>query len=222
VTGQLNVKLPSDQHSFFFKFLRVPITGDNYLEKIVRLPFHLLPLDEKRVQEFIKNSGIELPAGCADIFAAGLEANPRKVKRALNIFRLLQNLARLRQDEFTVEGERVPLKAQLLAKVVVIQSRYRKLYADLVEFPILLQELETYFVTGKKPGLSVAPVTGERSAETVGRAKKSGGGSAKTMRPRPKKISRNQPCLKSTRTCAPSNGCYVPVTTVLPVCPWPR
>lgn len=124
---------------------RIPITGDDYLEKIVQLPFHLLPLDESRVREFIEKSGTDLPKGCDEIFAAGLEANPRKVKRALNIFRLLRELAELRRDEFTVEGQPTPIEPQLLAKVVVIQSRYRELYNDLVETPLLLQELEGLF-----------------------------------------------------------------------------
>ncbi len=149
---------------------RIPISGDNYLEKIVQLPFHLLPLDEERVKEFIEKSGVELPPGCADIFAAGLEANPRKVKRTLNIFRLLHQLARMRQDEFRVEGQPVEIKPQLLAKVVVIQSRYRELYTDLVEFPILVQDLERLFVSGQKPGLSVAPPAGEQPPETFNQA----------------------------------------------------
>ena len=33
-----------------------------------------------------------------------------------------------------------PVNPQLLAKVVVIQSRYPKLYNDLVEYPALLQD----------------------------------------------------------------------------------
>ncbi len=124
---------------------RIPITGDDYLEKIVQLPFHLLPLDEARVREFIEKSGVELPDGCADIFAAGLEANPRKVKRALNIFRLLHQLAELRRDEFKVDDRPLDLQPQLLAKVVVIQSRYRELYNEMVETPLLLPELEAVF-----------------------------------------------------------------------------
>jgi hypothetical protein len=121
---------------------RIPITGDNYLEKIVQLPFHLLPLDEARVEAFINQSGVDLPAGCADLFAAGLEANPRKVKRTLNIFRMLYELARIRQAEFKVDDQQVHIKPQLLAKVVVIQSRYPRLYNDLVEYPTLLPDLE--------------------------------------------------------------------------------
>ncbi len=160
---------------------RIPITGDDYLEKIVQLPFHLLPLDEARVEQFIKTSGIELPAGCADIFAAGLEANPRKVKRTLNIFRLLHALAQIRQDEFKVNGQPVKIKPQLLAKVVVIQSRYRELYNDLVEYPALLPDLERHFAQ------QAAPTTGPTSNEAQAPASPSSeaGQGARTTGPGP-------------------------------------
>lgn len=130
---------------------RIPITGDDYLEKIVQLPFHLLPLDESRVEQFIKDNSPDLPAGCADIFAAGLEANPRKVKRSLNIFRLLHQLAHLRQSELSVDNQSIEVKPQLLAKIVAIQSRYPDLYRDLVEFPTLLPDLERHFAAQAEP-----------------------------------------------------------------------
>ncbi len=140
---------------------RIPISGDNYLEKIIQLPFHLLPLAEDRVKEFIEKSGVDLPPGCADIFAAGLEANPRKVKRTLNIFRLLHQLALIRQDEFQVEGQAVEIKPQLLAKVVVIQSRYNELYNHLVETPALLPDLERYFTDASADTSTAGPASAE-------------------------------------------------------------
>ena len=153
---------------------RIPISGDDYLEKIVQLPFHLLPLDESRVTQFIQDSGVDLPPDCAGIFAAGLEANPRKVKRTLNIFRLLYELAKIRQQaqEFTVDGEAVDLKPQLLAKVVVIQSRYRDLYYDLLEFPSLLLHLERTFapeVQSPAQGDEAAPPTTDQTAPSLER-----------------------------------------------------
>ncbi len=135
---------------------RIPITGNDYLEKIVQLPFTLLPLDEERVEQFVAESGEGLPEGCADLLAAGLEANPRKVKRALNIFRLTYQLAQLRQAEFKVNGQPVQIKPQLLAKVVVIQSRYSDLYNDLVEYPTLLQDLERHFTAPASPSPDAA------------------------------------------------------------------
>ena len=134
---------------------RIPITGDNYLEKIIQLPFHLLPLDENRVERFIREIEKDLPADSADIFAAGLEANPRKIKRALNIFRLLNQLAAVRKNEdpdaFKLKGQPVSINPRLLAKIVVIQSRYRDLYHDLLEYTTLLTELERLFIAELTP-----------------------------------------------------------------------
>jgi len=124
---------------------RIPISGDNYLEKIVQLPFHLLPLEEKRIEDFVAVCGERMPAGCAAVFAAGLRPNPRQVKRTLNIFRMLSRLAQKRVEA----GEMEAVEPALLAKIVVIQSRWRDLYADLVEYPTLIQDLERYFRSGE-------------------------------------------------------------------------
>lgn len=126
---------------------RIPIAGNDYLEKIVQLPFHLLPLDEARITGYIDASAADLPTGCTEVFVSGLAPIPRQVKRTLNIFRLLYELARLREEEkelFPPES-RHQLNPTLLAKVVVIQNRWRDLYADLVEYPALVQDLEERF-----------------------------------------------------------------------------
>jgi len=126
---------------------RLPITGDDYLEKIVQLPFHIPPLREELVEEFIKEHEAGLPAGCAGIFCLGLEPNPRKVKRTLNIFRLLRLLA----EERVRAGEMKGVEPQLLAKMVIILIRWRQLFKDLLEYPNLLPELEKVWIEGGPP-----------------------------------------------------------------------
>ncbi len=120
----------------------IPISGDEYLEKIVQVPFHLPPLEEGNIAEFAYGSLTEeFGRPVAEVFARGMEANPRKIKRVLNIFRLLWTLARNRGMI-----EKGDIEADLLAKVVVIQTRWRdKLYADVVEYPKLLENLEDHF-----------------------------------------------------------------------------
>ena len=135
---------------------RIPISGDNYLEKIVQLPFHLLPLEEKRIQDFVAVCGEEMPDDCAAVFAAGLRPNPRQVKRTLHIFRMLSRLAQKRVEA----GEMEEVGAALLAKIVVVQSRWRDLYADLVEYPTLIQDLERHFRSGE-----MAPAAKPRLAQ---------------------------------------------------------
>lgn len=126
---------------------RLPITGDDYLEKIVQLPFHLPPLREGLVEKFIEEHEPQLPEGCAAIFSQGVEPNPRKVKRTLNIFRFLLLLA----DERAKEKEMEPVQPPLLAKMVIIQSRWWELFTDLQDYPNLLQELEKTWLDGGPP-----------------------------------------------------------------------
>jgi formylglycine-generating enzyme required for sulfatase activity len=134
---------------------RLPISGDNYLEKIVQLPFHIPPLREELVAQFIEEHEADLPEGCVGIFCLGLERNPRKVKRTLNIFRLLRLLA----EERVAEGDMQGVDPRLLAKIVIILIRWRDLFSDLEEYPNLLPELEqmsrkqemTEPTSGRKP-----------------------------------------------------------------------
>ncbi|MGC9400345.1 MAG: SUMF1/EgtB/PvdO family nonheme iron enzyme [Anaerolineae bacterium] len=112
--------------------------GQGYLEKLVQLPFYLPPIDDEQVADFLDRTAPELPEEVRRIFAAGLVSNPRMVKRTLNIFRLLEMLAARRVDR----GALSAFDPTLLAKLVVIQTRFRDLYHDLREYPNLLQELE--------------------------------------------------------------------------------
>jgi formylglycine-generating enzyme required for sulfatase activity len=122
----------------------LPISGDDYLEKIVQVPFNLPPLESADIQKFIAAEIRQtFPPTLAEVFAAGLEANPRKVKRTLNIFRLLWTLADERQEGGKKLAEEI--QPELLAKIVVIQVRFRELYADVVEYPNLLGDLENHF-----------------------------------------------------------------------------
>jgi hypothetical protein len=124
---------PSETHSDEDVARRIPITGRDYIEKIIQVPFSLSPLERPQVVQYIEQIHPEL-ACCAQVCAAGLEPNPRKVKRALNLLSLLLNLT---PDDIDQE---------LLAKLVVIQSRYPDLYAQLFDYPGLLQELERFFL----------------------------------------------------------------------------
>jgi len=140
----------------------IPITGQSYLEKIVQLPFHLPPLEEEQIYNFIDSLDPHLPAGCKRIMALGLEPNPRVVKRALNILRLLLKLSERRAEAGSME----PVVPELLAKMVVIQARYRDLYEDLLEYPNLIQDLERAAREGGR-AQQIIPTPAGTSAETT-------------------------------------------------------
>lgn len=130
----------------------IPITGDDYIEKIIQLPFYLPPVTRENLIRFIKTEMGDLPEACAETFARGIEANPRKIKRALNVFWLHKRMAEHRP-------ELAGLQLARLAKVVAIQSRYPELYRDWVNAPLLLRDLEEHLLLlqSAEPGKQPAP-----------------------------------------------------------------
>jgi formylglycine-generating enzyme required for sulfatase activity len=128
---------------------RIPITGRDYVEKIVQLPFSLPSLHYEQVRDFVESLLPDDLSGCASVFARGLEANPRKIKRGIHVFRMLRRLAELQE---------VPdLDPVLLAKMVILQSSYRGLYADILQEPSILTRLELFALgKGELPTLQEA------------------------------------------------------------------
>ena len=112
-----------------------------YLEKIISLPFELPPLTGQQMQTLVENLSSNLPDSdrSAPVFAFGQDANPRKVKRTINIFLLLWMLSRSRKELMAA------IKPTRLAKIVVIQHSYRDFYILVSLFPKCLGELEAYF-----------------------------------------------------------------------------
>ncbi|HID51452.1 MAG TPA: hypothetical protein EYP41_05380 [Anaerolineae bacterium] len=111
----------------------LPIRGDTYLQKIVQIPFHLPALALADLDDFIGSLDKSLNEMTRQVFARGLFPNPRTVKRALNIFRLLQTIAATRQAD---------IAGPLLAKTVIIQTQYPPLYQQWRQYPTLIQTLE--------------------------------------------------------------------------------
>lgn len=108
------------------------------LEKFVQLPFALPLLQETQTERFLARIAPGIPAEARRVFTNGLPQNPRGLKRALNLFRLLLELA----DRRAAPGSVATIDPGLLAKTVVIHERYCPLYHSLLEYPHLLQELE--------------------------------------------------------------------------------
>lgn len=125
----------------------LPVKGDEYLEKIVQIPFHLPPIVREDIEQFTAGRLSEdFGAPVAAVFAAGLEPVPRKIKRVLNIFHLLWTLAKKKRMTPDAPKEGVtPLQPGPLAKIVVIQHRSRRLFEHIQRYKRLLTELETYF-----------------------------------------------------------------------------
>jgi formylglycine-generating enzyme required for sulfatase activity len=122
------------------------LDGAQYLEKIIQIPFSLPPIQPASVANYIH----EVTAGnlpdprCGTVFSVGLEPNPRRIKRTLNIFLLLWRLAQNREDlQETIKPVR-------LSKIVIIQQYHPRLFALLTQGPHFLIDLERRFRAGEE------------------------------------------------------------------------
>lgn len=105
---------------------KIPISGKDYIEKIIQVPFTLPPIREEDMTGFIESLGIgEKEKGYAAIVAKGTGCNPRKVKMFLNTLRIRQAIA-----ERTGEG----IKPELSAKLFVIEYTFPEFYKDVVKY----------------------------------------------------------------------------------------
>jgi formylglycine-generating enzyme required for sulfatase activity len=151
---------------------RFVIEGARYLEKIIQLPFQLPPIEREHVAAFVTGLVGEWPhAECPKVFAEGLGDNPRQVKRTVNVFLLLWQLARKREAQIT------PVR---LAKVVAIQHVYPELYQVLRATPRLLRELEDFY-RAETP----SPRRGEGWGEGRGEGQGEGLGEGERVEPPP-------------------------------------
>lgn len=116
-----------------------PVAERDYLEKIVQIPFALPPLAPNTMSAFLCS---RLPsvldtegdvALVAALMTAGLQRNPRKVKRSFNIFRMHMSLDRAHGRQ-TAAG--------LIAKLTVIQTSFADLYERIARDPLVLRQVE--------------------------------------------------------------------------------
>jgi hypothetical protein len=100
------------------------IEGMRYLEKIIQLPFQIPPIEQVDMNEFVEDLIAEWPhEECPKVFSIGLANNPRQIKRTVNVFFMLWNLSKKRQEK--LQGLIKPIR---LAKVVAIQTIFPGLY----------------------------------------------------------------------------------------------
>lgn len=129
------VFLDKNQDPQLRKF-EIAYLAQNYIEKIIQLPFTVPPLPSRRIKayvEFLYDQKTD--DGCVGIFAQGLPPNPRKIKRVIQSFLLLRQIATKR-----LKDEKV--NYALLAKLVIIENQFRVFHQDLVHMPALLEGIE--------------------------------------------------------------------------------
>jgi len=146
----------------------IPIDGDNYLQKMVQIPFYLPPLPDNGRGNFINKllgSETRLDTLTRQVFSMGVFPTPRQIKRVLNIFFLLRQIADAQESRDVSKGD---ILNPLLAKTVLIQSQWPELYQDWRQHPGLIQALEDYYV--QNPLSEDEHLFGRESAEIPGDA----------------------------------------------------
>lgn len=117
------------------------IAGSAYLEKIVQLPFFLPDIDFDAIRAALVPYAGELSENEAfwELVDLGFGANPRRVKRYMNVLNLGIAIARSEHPG----GPDLGITRQLqLAKLLIIRSEHRDLFNHLLRHPGALSELE--------------------------------------------------------------------------------
>ena len=103
------------------------LSGKDYLEKIIQLPFIVRRIDAENALSLLEPYDKTLPyrddPALRTLIVEGTECNPRRIKRFINTFWVLSEIA----GGLTAEQRRI------LAKVLFIQMRFPALYYALVE-----------------------------------------------------------------------------------------
>ena len=111
----------------------LPISGQDYIEKIIQIPFVLPPIREDDMATFIENLGIgEREKRYVKIVAKGAECNPRKVKMFLNVLRIRHAIV-----ERTCGG----INPDLSAKLLVFEYGFPEFYKDVLTYAPRFQPL---------------------------------------------------------------------------------
>lgn len=111
---------------------KIGMSGIDYLEKIIQLPFNIPAVTDEKIGQFISTLCDESTRKAIfEVLKYGSDNNPRRIKRFINIFNILREISDLG----------TPDEEGLLAKVVMLQLRFPTFYEFLAENPSYLNSL---------------------------------------------------------------------------------
>ncbi len=132
--------------------LELPITGHEYLEKMIQLPFRIPVVDGVSLREFLEKNYIDLFAGIdeelveqepkmseqlLEFFVRAIPPKPRKIKRAMMLFETKLKI---------LEKLNLPIDYMVVAKITLLElfapkllrfiqnNGYRRIFDRLVDF----------------------------------------------------------------------------------------
>lgn len=133
----------------YASFEQVGFDARAYLDKIIQIPFTLPPLGAVQIERYLDTLIDGNPAfqDCRDLFVAAAPPNPRTLKRILNALLLILYL------DTPEGGEHNTRRTRYLAKLVLMQICFEKVWQSIVADNSLLTRLER--VAGGKPDITV-------------------------------------------------------------------
>jgi hypothetical protein len=119
----------------------LPFEPSEYVDKIVQIPFTLPPLSTPQMEGYIEHwcdshNRPDISKTCARLISRATLANPRGVKRTLNLLNLNSRLCQSSRRELSEQD------LQRLALITILQVRFPKVYADILGAAAKLRELE--------------------------------------------------------------------------------
>lgn len=134
---------------------------EEYLAKIINIPFFIPMLDQAKIKEYIcYNIQDENVLKAVEVFSTGVEGNLRTVKRIVNTFIILNEVASIRK---------VNINPILLAKLLVIQYRYKDVYNLILLNPQYLIQIQNNLLRKNRTRAGFYSVDMERIPEEVKR-----------------------------------------------------
>ncbi|GII52402.1 hypothetical protein Pth03_07910 [Planotetraspora thailandica] len=115
------------------------VIGDEYLDKMIQLPLHLFPLATTEISNFILSATTaELVKPHVKTLERVVAANPRKIKRVLNLLTVTEAIIASTPGLESLQHD-------LVVRLVVLRVQSPDLFADVVRRPALLCALELVY-----------------------------------------------------------------------------
>jgi hypothetical protein len=121
-----------------------------YLDKIIQIPFSLPPLGSTQIRNYLdhlsQSPGQQGAVVCQDLIDAAAPANPRTLKRIVNILQLTLYLEGMDDVAIAhIETERLVLeRIRRICKIILIQVIFPSTYRLLARDPQLICEAENF------------------------------------------------------------------------------
>lgn len=128
---------------------KIEINGRDYLDKIIQIPFYLPAISYTKLRDSLLRPELTLSEEVWRIIQSGMGGNPRKTKRFINSFYLLQLFFKY-SDSTTQNSTSITLSQEeqdvYLAKLLVFQMSFADFYQHLQLYPDDWQYLEKYLI----------------------------------------------------------------------------